>query len=125
MKDELETATLTIPLDPELLGLENRADVADAVAQLAHDAVLDAPGALEDGIQISRDRRICSGCGSGPWPGIVDLWPEVAYWERPRSLRTPGSGSQGVSRHKTGRWLCASCAGKLEHGLPPEQGRLT
>lgn len=123
-EDEIDVANVTIPLEAALLELPDRETVADAVAQLARDAVLEAPSLAAD-IVISRDRRICSGCGKGPFPGTVDLWPEVAYWERPRKFRTQGSGSQGVGRHRTGRWLCDSCARKAEAGLNIAQGRLT
>lgn len=120
----MKDAEVRIPLDPELLELPDRAQIAEAVAELARNAVLEAPALSESPIHVSRDRRICSGCGRGPFPGTVELWPEVAYWERPRSRRTPGSGSQGVSRHKTGRWLCDSCARRTENGIPLGQGSL-
>lgn len=68
--------------------------------------------------------RICSECGRGPFPGNVELWREVAYWERPASLRSAGTGSQGVGRHPTGRHICQSCASRLEIGLPAGQGAL-
>lgn len=79
------------------------------------------PGALITHIDGAPVGPRCHYCGRGVDPYSHETRIRVTGWERPRSA---GGTNALELREPTGQYACASCIGRIKHGIDPAQERL-